>query len=185
MARVTCWDIPKTMKCWKSGKRTLDRHRSSQIFIDQHRDQYHKSDLYRSVLICIDYRSSMSCNLYHLLLNSMDASVCEIFLGYAGHLEFFLAGHLIEFYSSSSPDILKAGHVRRISRTLGSQCILFTTFEQSLDLWPIINSQSLTTLRCHDAHPYVILSLKYKYNLKETVLQSAINIVQNLKIRSN
>ena len=33
-------------------------------------------------------------------------SVCEVFFGFAGHLEFF-AGHLIEFNSSSSPDILK------------------------------------------------------------------------------
>ena len=33
-------------------------------------------------------------------------SVREVFFGFAGHSEFF-AGHLIEFNSSSSPDILK------------------------------------------------------------------------------
>ena len=33
-------------------------------------------------------------------------SVREVFFGFAGHLEFF-ARHLIEFNSSSSPDILK------------------------------------------------------------------------------
>ncbi len=39
-------------------------------------------------------------------LHLYGCSVREVFFGFAGHLELF-AGHLIEFNSSSSPDILK------------------------------------------------------------------------------
>ncbi len=52
------------------------------------------------------------CSTMHLRLVCKTAlrqsfySVCENFLGFAGHSEFFI-GHLIEFKSSSSLDILK------------------------------------------------------------------------------
>ncbi len=60
-------------------------------------------------------RSKYEFNKQHLILGLVlfvslgvicaAFSVCEVFFGFAGHFEFF-AGHLIEFNSSSSPDIL-------------------------------------------------------------------------------
>ena len=49
---------------------------------------------------CMQYGSDIAITL------GVHISVREVFFGFARHLEFF-AGHLIEFNSSSSPDILK------------------------------------------------------------------------------